>query len=167
MSGSDSPCLCRVLRSRASDFRQRRSAGLRVMEMPVRMRQTRMHSGPWESPPGIKCQTRSTSMMIDDFILARALHLLALVTGSVVWQWSPPLCCRAPARYQTCVLRLQPSERLSADLSPRCASRFCSLFCPASPQQCWQTEGLGRWYIRADRRREACCRCRSPLTIVL
>ena len=24
------------------------------MEMPVRMRQTRMHSGPWESPPGIR-----------------------------------------------------------------------------------------------------------------
>jgi hypothetical protein len=31
------------------------------MEIPVRMRQTRMHSGPWESPPGFKCQTRSTS----------------------------------------------------------------------------------------------------------
>ena len=30
-------------------------------------------------------------MMIDDFILARAVHLLPLVTGSVVWQWSPPL----------------------------------------------------------------------------
>ena len=28
------------------------------METPVRMRQTRMHSGPWESPPGFKCQTR-------------------------------------------------------------------------------------------------------------
>jgi hypothetical protein len=63
-------------------------------------------------------------MMIDDFILAGAVHLLALVTGSVVWQWSPPLCCRAPARYQTCVLRLQPSKRLSADLSPSCAPRF-------------------------------------------
>jgi len=84
-------------------------------------------------------------MMIDDFILAGAVHLLALVTGSVVWQWSPPLCCRAPARYQTCVLRLQPSKRLSADLSPSCAPRFCSLVCPASPQPCWQTEGLGRW----------------------
>jgi hypothetical protein len=32
-----------------------------VMEIPVRMRQTRMHSGPRESPPGFKCQTRSTS----------------------------------------------------------------------------------------------------------
>jgi enolase len=32
-----------------------------VMEIPVRMRQTRMHSGPGESPPGFKCQTRSTS----------------------------------------------------------------------------------------------------------
>jgi hypothetical protein len=32
------------------------------MEIPVRMRQTRMHSGPRESPPGFKCQTRSTRM---------------------------------------------------------------------------------------------------------
>src|SRR6267378_3457045 len=55
-------CLCGVLRSRASAFRRRRSAGLRVMEIPVRMRQTRMHSGPWESPPGFKCQTRSTRL---------------------------------------------------------------------------------------------------------
>src|ERR1700674_1132938 len=39
-------CLCGVLRSRASAFRRRRSEGLRVMEIPVRMRQTRMHSGP-------------------------------------------------------------------------------------------------------------------------
>src|SRR6201987_5355008 len=54
-------CLCGLLRSRASAFRRRRSAGLRVMEIPVRMRQTRMHSGPGESPPGFKCQTRSTS----------------------------------------------------------------------------------------------------------
>src|ERR1700749_127974 len=53
-------CLCGLLRSRASAFRRRRSAGLRVMEIPVRMRQTRMHSGPGESPPGFKCQTRST-----------------------------------------------------------------------------------------------------------
>jgi hypothetical protein len=53
-------CLCGVLRSRASAFRRRRSAGLRVMEIPVRMRQTRMHSAPGESPPGFKCQTQST-----------------------------------------------------------------------------------------------------------
>jgi len=31
-----------------------------VMEIPVRMRQTRMHPVSWESPPGFKCQTRST-----------------------------------------------------------------------------------------------------------
>ena len=41
-------CLCGALRSRASTFRRRRSAGLRVMEIPVRMRQT--HA---TSPPGI------------------------------------------------------------------------------------------------------------------
>src|ERR1700722_20193905 len=55
-------CLCGLLRSRASAFRRRRSAGLRVMKIPVRMRQTRMHSGPGESPPGFKCQTRSTRL---------------------------------------------------------------------------------------------------------
>jgi len=27
------------------------------MEIPVRMRQTRMHPATWESPPGFKCQT--------------------------------------------------------------------------------------------------------------
>ena len=53
--------LVRVLRSRASAFRRRRSEGLRVMEIPVRMRQTRMIEFRWESPPGLKCQTRSTS----------------------------------------------------------------------------------------------------------
>jgi hypothetical protein len=41
-------------------LRRRRSVGLRVMEIPVRMRQNRMHSAPRESPPGFKCQTRST-----------------------------------------------------------------------------------------------------------
>src|SRR6266702_3724880 len=54
-------CLWGVLRSRVSTFRRRRSAGLRVMEIPVRMRQTRMRSARWESPPGFKCQTQSTS----------------------------------------------------------------------------------------------------------
>jgi hypothetical protein len=53
-------CLCGALRSRASTFKRRRSAGLRVMEIPVRMRQTRMRRVRWESPPGFKCQTRST-----------------------------------------------------------------------------------------------------------
>jgi hypothetical protein len=33
---------------------------LRVMEIPVRMRQTRMRPVRWESPPGFKCQTLST-----------------------------------------------------------------------------------------------------------
>src|ERR1019366_10315121 len=41
-------CLCGALRSRASAFRRRRSEGLRVMEIPVRMRQTRMHTVRWE-----------------------------------------------------------------------------------------------------------------------
>src|SRR3977135_98354 len=57
-------CLCGVLRFRVSTFRRRRSAGLRVMEIPVRMRQTRMRPVRWESPPGFKCQTRSTSKRI-------------------------------------------------------------------------------------------------------
>src|SRR5271163_2037703 len=57
-------CLCGVLRSRDNALRRRRSAGLRVMEIPVRMGQNRMHSGPRESPPGFKCQTRSTSSQI-------------------------------------------------------------------------------------------------------
>jgi hypothetical protein len=35
------------------------------MEIPVRMRQTRMHPVGWESPPGFKCQTRSTSIEIN------------------------------------------------------------------------------------------------------
>src|SRR6476659_1662042 len=54
-------CLCGALRSRASTFRRRRSASLRVMEIPVRMRQTRMRPVRGESPPGFKCQTQSTS----------------------------------------------------------------------------------------------------------
>src|ERR1019366_4588891 len=53
-------CLCGALRSPASTFRRRRSAGLRVVEIPVRMHQTRMHPVDWESLPGLKCQTRST-----------------------------------------------------------------------------------------------------------
>src|ERR1019366_3509647 len=55
-------CLCGALRSRARAFRRRRSAGLRVIDIPVRMRQTRMHPVRWESPPGFKCQTRSTRL---------------------------------------------------------------------------------------------------------
>src|SRR5215203_2265056 len=56
-------CLCGALRSRASTFRRRRSAGLRAMEIPVRMRQTRMHPVRWESLPGFKCQTQSTRVL--------------------------------------------------------------------------------------------------------
>src|SRR5215831_7689053 len=56
-------CLCGVLRSRTSTFRRRRSAGLSVMGIPVRIRQTRMRLVRWESPPGFKCQTRSTSLL--------------------------------------------------------------------------------------------------------
>src|SRR5450759_2864364 len=59
-------CLCGVLRSPASAFRRRRSSGLRVIEIPVRMRQTRMPSSSGESPPGFKCQTRSTLMIADN-----------------------------------------------------------------------------------------------------
>src|SRR6478736_3801347 len=67
-------CLCGLLRSRASAFRRRRSAGLRVMEIPVRMRQTRMHSGPGESPPGFKCQTRSTRDSYTKYVDALDAH---------------------------------------------------------------------------------------------
>src|ERR1700722_1087629 len=78
-------CLCGLLRSRASAFRRRRSAGLRVMEIPVRMRQTRMHSGPRESPPGFKCQTRSTRttepMLLNALMVGGKLYLLALDAG--------------------------------------------------------------------------------------
>ena len=42
-------CLCGALRSRASAARRRRSLGLRLMEIPVRMRQTRTR----RVPPGI------------------------------------------------------------------------------------------------------------------
>src|SRR5262249_31982631 len=58
-------CLCGVLRSRTSTFRRRRSAGLSVMGIPVRIRQTRMRLVRWESPPGFKCQTRSTRIVIE------------------------------------------------------------------------------------------------------
>jgi len=71
-----------VLRSGASAFR-RRSAGLREMEIPVRMRQTRMHSAPGESPPGFKCQTRSTSLLIsgmDNFTVA---YICPIARGSL------------------------------------------------------------------------------------
>ena len=46
-------CLCRLLRSRASAFRRRRSAGLRVMEIPVRVRNSHAFAS-GESPPRIQ-----------------------------------------------------------------------------------------------------------------
>jgi hypothetical protein len=50
-------CLCGALRSRATVVRRRRSTGLRVMEIPVRMRQTCMQRAGRESLPGFKCQS--------------------------------------------------------------------------------------------------------------
>jgi hypothetical protein len=49
-------CLCAALRSRASVAKRRRSAGLRVMEIPVRIRQTRTSRARRESLLGFKCQ---------------------------------------------------------------------------------------------------------------
>jgi hypothetical protein len=48
-------CLCGALRSRATVVRRQRSTGLRVMEIPVRMRQTCMQRAGRESLPGFKC----------------------------------------------------------------------------------------------------------------
>jgi len=65
-------CLCGALRSRASAFSRRRSAGLRAMEIPVRMRQTRIRPIRWESLPGFKCQTRSTRSVLGHHICRSA-----------------------------------------------------------------------------------------------
>src|SRR5665213_2679727 len=84
-------CLCGALRSRASAFRRRRSAGLRVMEIPVRMPQTRMHPVSWESLPGFKCQTQSTSIVSAERIVfnvkGNAYRLVVAVDfeKSIVW----------------------------------------------------------------------------------
>jgi hypothetical protein len=51
-----------ALLSRASVAEQRRSAGLRAMEIPVRIRQTRTYRVRRESLTGFKCQVRSTRM---------------------------------------------------------------------------------------------------------
>lgn len=40
---------------------RRRSAGMRLMEIPVRMYQTRMHGDQSESPAGLLCQVETTS----------------------------------------------------------------------------------------------------------
>ena len=48
--------LCGALRSRTTVLRRRRSTGLRVMEIPVRMRQTCMQRARRESLLGFKCQ---------------------------------------------------------------------------------------------------------------
>lgn len=49
-------CFCGALRSRTSASRRRRSEGVTVMEIPVRMPQIRTQSAPQESLPGFKCQ---------------------------------------------------------------------------------------------------------------
>src|ERR1017187_1284030 len=67
-------CLCGALRSRASALRRRRSEGLRVMEIPVCMHQTRMHPVSWESPPGFKCQTQSTSCFQPSLVSGQFCH---------------------------------------------------------------------------------------------
>ena len=68
------------------------------------------------------------------------------------------------AGFRPSVRWLQLSAGDHHSLAPCWVSGVLAL---AIPQPCWQTEGLGRWHIRADRWGEACCRCRSPLTIVL
>jgi hypothetical protein len=49
-------CFWGALRSLASAFKRRRSGRVTVMEIPVRMRQTRMRRSDRESPSGFKCQ---------------------------------------------------------------------------------------------------------------
>jgi hypothetical protein len=73
-----------ALRSRASTFRRRRSAGLRVMENPVRMRQPCMRPVRWESPPGFECQTRSTSDKKTRSVgLARSKNIKGIASNSI------------------------------------------------------------------------------------
>jgi hypothetical protein len=63
-----------ALRFRVSTFRRRQSAGLRVMEIPVRMRQTRMRPVRWESLRGFKCQTRSATALFGVTFLFNTRH---------------------------------------------------------------------------------------------
>ena len=49
-------CFCGALRSRTSASKRKRSGGVTMMEIPVRMRQIRMQSAPRESLVGFKCQ---------------------------------------------------------------------------------------------------------------
>ena len=50
-------CFCGALRSFKITFSRLRSEGFNVMDIPVRMRQTRTSRPAWESQMGFKCQT--------------------------------------------------------------------------------------------------------------
>src|SRR5882672_1468584 len=54
-------CFCGALRSFKITFSRLRSEGFNVMDIPVRMRQTRTSGAAWESQMGFKCQTETTS----------------------------------------------------------------------------------------------------------
>src|SRR6266436_5005945 len=53
-------CFCGALRSFKITFSRLRSEGFNVMDIPVRMRQTRTSGAAWESQMGFKCQTGTT-----------------------------------------------------------------------------------------------------------
>ena len=53
-------CFCVALRSLTRARKRRRSDRFIVMEIPSRMRQTRIRRFPWESLLGFKCQVLST-----------------------------------------------------------------------------------------------------------
>src|SRR5712675_1199926 len=53
-------CFCGALRSFKITFSRLRSEGFNVMDIPVRMRQTRTSGAAWESQMGFKCQTETT-----------------------------------------------------------------------------------------------------------
>jgi hypothetical protein len=58
-------CFCGALRSFKITFSRLRSEGFNVMDIPVRMRQTRTSGAAWESQMGFKCQTGTTSWLQD------------------------------------------------------------------------------------------------------
>jgi hypothetical protein len=140
-STTDRTCLCGVLRSRASAFRRRRSPGLRVMEIPVRMRQTRMHSASGESPSGFKCQTRSTRTRSKIFKTAPQISLTEQQWLKRVDDARPDRGIRCECAYADCrscaigrrklklrtngLIRLQPSTRRHCCNQPgiRCVRR--------------------------------------------
>src|SRR5712671_885525 len=53
-------CFCGALRSFKITFSRLRSEGFNVMDIPVRMRQTRTSGAAWESQMGFKCRTGTT-----------------------------------------------------------------------------------------------------------